>query len=303
MIEKAKTLAADEVFLDLEDAVAPDAKAEARSSGRRRAGRTGLGDAVARGAGQRLDHAVDLHRRHRRRVGCRCAPRRHRAAQGDRRPSGARAGPAAEPAGAHTRAARGPDRDRRADRRCQGAEQHRRDRRRAAGAGAGARTGRSDGRPEHAHPGGRRTARGLRRRRRLPPRADDHPDRGAFPRRGRHRRPVSESARRRGVPAGGGSLGGAGLRRQVGAAPRPDRGRQRDLQPPPGRVRPGRTDPGGLRLAYLEGRRRARRGDAGRRDDRRGQPQDGPGGGRQGPRGREWPGRPTRSCRRPSCGG
>jgi citrate lyase subunit beta/citryl-CoA lyase len=32
MIEKAKTLPADEVFLDLEDAVAPDAKAEARAA-------------------------------------------------------------------------------------------------------------------------------------------------------------------------------------------------------------------------------------------------------------------------------
>jgi citrate lyase subunit beta/citryl-CoA lyase len=31
MIGKAKSLAADEVFLDLEDAVAPDAKAEARA--------------------------------------------------------------------------------------------------------------------------------------------------------------------------------------------------------------------------------------------------------------------------------
>src|SRR5205823_13167799 len=31
MIEKAKNLPADEVFLDLEDAVAPDAKAEART--------------------------------------------------------------------------------------------------------------------------------------------------------------------------------------------------------------------------------------------------------------------------------
>src|ERR1700712_3366190 len=31
MIEKAKSLPADEVFLDLEDAVAPDAKAEARA--------------------------------------------------------------------------------------------------------------------------------------------------------------------------------------------------------------------------------------------------------------------------------
>jgi citrate lyase beta subunit len=30
MIEKAKGLPADEVFLDLEDAVAPDAKAQAR---------------------------------------------------------------------------------------------------------------------------------------------------------------------------------------------------------------------------------------------------------------------------------
>lgn len=30
MIQKAKTLAADEVFLDLEDAVAPEAKAQAR---------------------------------------------------------------------------------------------------------------------------------------------------------------------------------------------------------------------------------------------------------------------------------
>ena len=31
MIEKSKGLPADEVFLDLEDAVAPDAKAEART--------------------------------------------------------------------------------------------------------------------------------------------------------------------------------------------------------------------------------------------------------------------------------
>lgn len=31
MVEKAKSLPADEVFLDLEDAVAPDAKAEART--------------------------------------------------------------------------------------------------------------------------------------------------------------------------------------------------------------------------------------------------------------------------------
>ena len=32
MIQKAKSLPADEVFLDLEDAVAPDAKADARAA-------------------------------------------------------------------------------------------------------------------------------------------------------------------------------------------------------------------------------------------------------------------------------
>ena len=41
------------------------------------------------------------------------------------------------------------------------------------------------------------------------------------------------------------------------------------------------------RVAHLEGRRRPRRGDARRRDDRRGQPQDGAGGRRQGPRRRD----------------
>ena len=59
MIEKAKTLPADEVFLDLEDAVAPDAKAAGPQPGGRRAGRARLGRAAARGAGQRLDDAVD----------------------------------------------------------------------------------------------------------------------------------------------------------------------------------------------------------------------------------------------------
>ena len=38
MIEKAKALPADEVFLDLEDAVAPDAKAAGAHAGRDRAG-------------------------------------------------------------------------------------------------------------------------------------------------------------------------------------------------------------------------------------------------------------------------
>ena len=56
-------------------------------------------------------------------------------------------------------------------------------------------------------------------------------------------------------------------------------------------LRPRRTDPGGLRVAHLAGRRRPRRGDARRRDDRRGQPQDGAGDRGQGPRRRDERGR------------
>ncbi len=61
-------------------------------------------------------------------------------------------------------------------------------------------------------------------------------------------------------------------------------GGQRDLQPAAGGLRPRRVDPGGLRVAHLARRRRPWRGDARRRDDRRGEPQDGVGDRGQGPR-------------------
>ena len=63
MIDKAKGLPADEIFLDLEDAVAPLAKQAARES---------IGDALAEDGwgktgqgrpGQRLDHRMDVCRR------------------------------------------------------------------------------------------------------------------------------------------------------------------------------------------------------------------------------------------------
>src|SRR5215217_4110702 len=72
----------------------------------------------------------------------------------------------------------------------------------------------------------------------------------------------------------------------MGVAPRSDRGGQRDIQPAAEGLRPRRADPRGLRVAYVAGRWRARRGDAWRRDDRRGEPQDGARDRRQGQGGR-----------------
>ena len=65
MLEKAKGLPADQVFLDLEDAVAPIAKPEARKNIVAALNEGGYGDKVRIGAGQRLDDVVDLPRRHR----------------------------------------------------------------------------------------------------------------------------------------------------------------------------------------------------------------------------------------------
>ena len=59
--------------------------------------------------------------------------------------------------------------------------------------------------------------------------------------------------------------------------------------PSPGGLRPRRADPRRLRLGDQRGRRQEGLGDAGRRDDRRGQPQDGPGHRRQGPGRRDVP--------------
>jgi citrate lyase subunit beta/citryl-CoA lyase len=75
---------------------------------------------------------------------------------------------------------------------------------------------------------------------------------------------------------------GAGLRRQVGAAPRPDRRRERGVLAAAERLRPRREHPRRLRALHLREGRRDRGRHAGRRDDRRGQPQDGAGRLRQG---------------------
>ena len=83
-----------------------------------------------------------------------------------------------------------------------------------------------------------------------------------------------------------GALGRAGLRRQVGAAPGPDRRRERGVLAVAGRLRPRRElilD--AYDVVHVRGGRQAGRGDARRRDDRRGVPQDGAGDRRQGPRG------------------
>ena len=61
MIDKAKGLCADEVFLDLEDAVAPEAKSQPagkwRPRWRSRGGRTTAGR-----EGKRLEHSLDTRR-------------------------------------------------------------------------------------------------------------------------------------------------------------------------------------------------------------------------------------------------
>ncbi len=77
-----------------------------------------------------------------------------------------------------------------------------------------------------------------------------------------------------------------GLRRQVGAAPRPGGRGQRGVLALAGGLRPRRADPRRLRLVHLGGGRQEGLRDARRRDDRRGQPQDGPRHRGQGPRGR-----------------
>ena len=57
------------------------------------------------------------------------------------------------------------------------------------------------------------------------------------------------------LPRGGPAGRRARLRRQVGAAPGPDRRGQRDLLPVAGGLRPRRADPGRLRLVHLAGGR------------------------------------------------
>jgi citrate lyase beta subunit len=83
MIEKAKNLPADEVFLDLEDAVAPDAKAEARTQVAVALAEPGWAGQLR---GVRVNDwttPMDLCGRHRGRVDCGRIAGHCRAAQGD----------------------------------------------------------------------------------------------------------------------------------------------------------------------------------------------------------------------------
>jgi hypothetical protein len=67
------------------------------------------------------------------------------------------------------------------------------------------------------------------------------------------------------------------------AAPGPDRRRERGVLTDPVGLRPRRGHPRRLRALHVRGRREARRGDDRRRDDRRGEPEDGAGDLGQGP--------------------
>ncbi len=87
MLGKAQGLPADQVFLDLEDSVAPLAKEDARANIVAALNDGDWAGKTPRRAGQRLDHAVDLPRRHRRRRGRRRQPRRGDAAEGADAPS------------------------------------------------------------------------------------------------------------------------------------------------------------------------------------------------------------------------
>ncbi|CAA9209048.1 MAG: L-malyl-CoA/beta-methylmalyl-CoA lyase, actinobacterial type, partial [uncultured Blastococcus sp.] len=251
---------------------------------RRRTQRGWLGREDPHGPGERLDDGVDVPGRAGGRRGRRREPRLHHAAEGPGRRPGQGAGHAADPDREGQRPGGRPDRHRGADRDGAGADQRQRHRlRQRAHRDDHLRAGRLHGQHQHEVAGGRRPAPGLPGRP-LPlhPHADPH----GRPRPGRagDRRPVPAGARRAGVRGGRQALGDAGLRRQVGAAPGPDRRRQRDLRAVAGGLRPRRADPRRLRLGDVGGRRQEGLGDARRRDDRRGQPQDGPGHRRQGPR-------------------
>ena len=302
MIEKAKGLPADEVFLDLEDAVAPDAKAAGPRSGGRGAGRAGLGAVSCAGCGSTTGP-----RRGPTPTSSRWSPTAGahldvvvlpKVTDAVPRP-GAR--PAADPTGDDPRAAGRPHRHRGADRERPGADQRRRDR------GRGPRV-------QALVLGPADMMASLNMRTLVVGEQPEGYDVGDAYHHVLMR--ILVAARTHGINAidgpflkvrdveafrrVAGPVGGARLRRQVGAAPGPDRGGQRDLQPAPGRLRPRRVDPRGLRVAHVAGGWRPGRGDARRRDDRRGEPQDGAGDRGQGAGRRAWPARRSRSSRRAS---
>lgn len=233
-------------------------------------------------ARQRLDHRVDVPRRRHGRRGRGAEPRLHHAAEGPGRPAGGGARPAAD-ADREDDGLRGrQDRHRGADRERPGAQQRQRDR-----AGLPARRddhlrpGRLHGVDQHEVAGRRRAAARLPGGR-LPLHPDEDPDGRPRQQPPGDRRPLPADPQRRGLPRGRAARRRARLRRQVGAAPGPGGGLQRDL-PLPGGLRPRRADPGRVRLLHVRGGRQEGLRDARRRDDRRGQPQDGPGHLGQGP--------------------
>ena len=97
MLDKAQGLPADQVFLDLEDAVAPLAKPAARKNIVAALNDGDWGGKTRVGAGQRPDHAVDVPGRDRGRRGRRRQPRLRHAAEGAGRGPGAVARPDRSP--------------------------------------------------------------------------------------------------------------------------------------------------------------------------------------------------------------
>ncbi len=226
-------------------------------------------------ARQRLDDRVDVPRCRHGRRGRGAEPRLHHAAEGAGRPTGRGAGPVAD-ADREDDGLRGrQDRHRGADRERAGAQQRQRDR-----AGLAARrddhlrSRRLHGVDQHEVPRrGRAAARVPGGR--LPLHPDEDPDGRPRQQPPGDRRPLPPDPQRRRLPRGRPACRRARLRRQVGAAPRPGRGVQRDLLAVPRGLRLRRVDPRRVRLLHVRGGRQEGLRDARRRDDRRGQPQDG----------------------------
>ena len=285
---------ADQVFLDLEDACAPLAKPEARKNIVAALNEGGWGDKI------RVVRVNDWTTQWTYRdvievvEGAGREPRRDHAAEGADRRAGRGAGPAADPDREDDGLRGRQDRHRGADRERAGPDRRRRDRQGvAARRDDHLRPGRLHGLDQHEVAGRRRAAARLRRGRRLPPHPDVDPD--GRPRATTSRPSTGPYLQIRDVDGFrrvAGALGRARLRRQVGAAPRPDRRANEVFTPVAGRLRPRRADPRRLRVLHVRGRRREGLGDARRRDDRRGVAQDGAGHLGQGPRGRHAAHRP-----------
>ena len=229
-LEKAQGLDSDQVFLDIEDSVAPIAKPDARKNivevlntgdwgNRVRTVRVNDWTTqwtykdvieVVEGAGANLD--------------CIMLPKVQTAdqVQGARRA----AHPDRDDDGLRGRQ----DRHRGADRERARPDQRRRHRHRVpAHRDDHLRPGRLHGLDQHEVAGRRRAAARVRRRRRLPLHPDAAADGGARPRPAGHRRALPADQGPRRLQAGRRPLRRARLRRQVDPAPLADRGRQRGV--------------------------------------------------------------------------